>query len=165
MSRSGYGIITTYSGHIIPKTKTMRREEKTMGKNTRVRWGWLKFMYIYTIIGAGGFGLGMLLFPKVIQSLFGFPAQDPVVFGITGSVYAGFGLVSILGLRSPMKFAPVLLLQLGYKVLWLVGVTVPLLVSGQFPFYATTLLLIFTTYIIGDCIAIPFSHVFSTATD
>ena len=136
-----------------------------MSKTARVRWGWLKFMYIYTIIGAGGFGLGMLLFPGWIQSLFHFPAQDPVVFGITGSVYAGFGLIAILGLGSPLKFAPVLLLQLCYKVLWLFGVIVPLLVSGQFPLYATTLLLIFVSYIIGDCIAIPFSHLFSKATE
>lgn len=136
-----------------------------MSENSCIRWGWLKFMYMYTIIGAGGFGLGMLLFPGIIQSLFGFPPQDPIVFGITGSVYAGFGLVSILGLKSPLKFAPVLLLQLCYKVLWLAGVIVPLLVSGQFPIYATTLLLIFVSYIIGDCIAIPFSIVFSNRTN
>lgn len=91
--------------------------------------------------------------------------QDPVVFGIAGSVYAGFGLVSILGLKSPLKFAPVLLLQLCYKLLWLIGVILPLLVSGRFPLYATALLLIFVTYIIGDLIAIPFSYVFSKRTD
>ncbi len=136
-----------------------------MSENARVRWGWLKFMYIYTIIGAGGFGLGMILIPDIIQSLFRFPGQDPVVFGIAGSVYAGFGLVSILGLKSPLKFAPVLLLQLCYKLLWLIGVILPLLVSGRFPLYATALLLIFVTYIIGDLIAIPFSYVFSKRTD
>ncbi len=136
-----------------------------MSENARVRWGWLKFMYIYTIIGAGGFGLGMILIPDIIQSLFRFPGQDPVVFGIAGSVYAGFGLVSILGLKSPLKFAPVLLLQLCYKLLWQIGVILPLLVSGRFPLYATTLLLIFVTYIIGDLIAIPFSYFFSKRTD
>jgi hypothetical protein len=136
-----------------------------MNKNAHVRWGWLKFMYIYTIIGAGGFGLGMLLFPGIIQSLFRFPTQDPIVFGITGSVYAGFGLVSILGLRSPLKFVPILLLQLCYKSVWLLGVIIPLLVSGRFPLYATSLLLIFVTYIIGDCIAIPFSYLFSKRMD
>jgi hypothetical protein len=136
-----------------------------MSNNENIRWGWLKFMYLYTIIGAGGFGLGMLLFPGIIQSLFRFPAQDPIVFGIAGSVYAGFGLVSILGLRSPLKFVPVLLLQLCYKTLWLLVVIVPLFVSGQFPVYATTLLVIFVTYVIGDCIAIPFSYIFSKRTN
>jgi hypothetical protein len=136
-----------------------------MNTNAHVRWGWLKFMYIYTIIGAGGFGLAILLLPGTIQSLFRFPTQDPIVFGITGSVYAGFGLVSILGLRSPLKFAPILLLQLCYKSVWLLGVIIPLLASGRFPLYATSLLLIFVTYIIGDCIAIPFSYLFSKRMD
>jgi hypothetical protein len=136
-----------------------------MSKSTHVRWGWLRFMYIYTIIGAGGFGLGMIFIPDVMQSAFRFPSQDPVVFGITGSVYAAFGLISILGLKSPLKFTPVLLLQLCYKAIWLVGVVLPLLFSGRFPLYATTLLIIFATYIIGDLIAIPFSYVFSKRTD
>jgi hypothetical protein len=122
-------------------------------------------MYIYTIIGAGGFGVGMLFLPEVIQSVFGFPAQDPVVFGITASVYTGFGLISVLGLKSPLKFAPVLLLQLCYKTIWLVGVILPLLFSGRFPLYATTLLIIYATYIIGDLMAIPFSYVFSKQTE
>ena len=31
-----------------------------MSKDISVRWSWLKGMYIYTIIGAGGFGLGII---------------------------------------------------------------------------------------------------------
>ncbi len=136
-----------------------------MSDRTHVRWGWLRFMYIYTIIEAGGFGLAMLFIPEVIQSVFGFPAQDPVVFGITASAYTAFGLISILGLKSPLKYAPVLLLQLSYKAIWLVGVILPLLFSGRFPLYAITLLIIFATYIVGDLIAIPFSYVFPKQTE
>lgn len=136
-----------------------------MSENINVRWGWLRFMYFYTIIGAGGFGLGMIFIPEVVQAAFGFPRQDPVVFGIAASVYTAFALISILGLKSPLKFAPVLLLQLCYKAIWLAGVILPLLLAGRFPLYATTLLLIFLTYIIGDLIAIPFSVVFSKRAD
>jgi molybdopterin-binding protein len=32
-----------------------------MSKDINVRWGWLKGMYIYTIVGAGGVGLGIIL--------------------------------------------------------------------------------------------------------
>lgn len=136
-----------------------------MSENAHIRRGWLKFMYIYTIIGAGGFGLGMILIPDTVQSLFGFPDREPIIFGVAGSVYAGFGLVSIPGLKSPLKFSPVLLLQLCYKLLWLIGVVLPLLVSGRFPVYATALLVIFVTYIVGDFIAIPFSYIFSKRTE
>lgn len=33
-----------------------------VSKEINVRWGWLKFMYIFTIVVAGGFGLGAIFF-------------------------------------------------------------------------------------------------------
>ena len=136
-----------------------------MTKETNVRWGWLKGMYIYTIVGAGGFGLGIIVIPNVMRSLFCWPGQDPIVFGVTGSVYFSFALLSILGLRSPLKFAPVLLLQLSYKSVWFISVVLPLLVAGKFPMYGTLHVIIFATYIIGDLIAIPFPYVFARQSD
>jgi len=130
-----------------------------MSKEMKVRWGWLKFMYIYTIVGAGGFGLGIILAPEAIRSLFGIPSGDPITFGITGSVYLSSGLLAILGLRDPLKFVPILLLQLIYKVIWFMGVVLPLLVAGSFPTYAIPFAGIFASYIVGDLIAIPFSIV------
>jgi len=117
-------------------------------------------MYIYTIVGAGGFGLGIILVPDFMVSLFRWPSQDPIVFGVTGSVWLAFGLLSILGLRAPLKFVPVLLLQLCYKSIWFVGVVLPLLMSGEFPLYAILHFVVFASFIIGDLIAIPFSYVF-----
>jgi hypothetical protein len=136
-----------------------------MPKDNNVRRGWLKWMYIYTIIGAGGFGSGIIVMPDVMGSIFGWPDQDPIVLGVMGSAWLSFGLISILGLRSPLKFAPVLLLQLCYKVVWLIGVILPILFRGNFPAYGILYVAIFSSYIIGDLIAIPFSHVFSKQTD
>jgi hypothetical protein len=136
-----------------------------MSKEINVRWGWLKVMYIYTIIGAGGLGLGIIIAPDVVRSTFGWPVQDPIVLGICGSAYLGFALLSILGLWSPLKFAPVLLLQLTYKIVWFIGVILPLLVQGNLPLYGVVYVVIFATYIIGDLIAIPFSYVFTNQTD
>ena len=132
-----------------------------MSDKIKVRWAWLKAMYIYTIAGAGGFGLAMIVAPRVMRSVFGASTQDPIVFGVVGSVFLGFGILSILGLRSPLKFAPVLFLQLCYKSIWFVGVILPLLVTAQFPDYALVNVIIFATYIIGDLIAIPFSYIFA----
>jgi len=133
-----------------------------MDMNNNVRWGWLKFMYVYTIIGAGGFGLGILVVPDVMRSIFGWPHSDQIIaFGVTGSVYLSFALLSILGLQSPLKFAPLLLLQLAYKAAWFVGVVLPLLLTGKFPTYALLFTAIYVSYIIGDLIAIPFSYVFA----
>lgn len=132
-----------------------------MSQHANIRWGWLKLMYVYTFVVAGTFGLGMIIVPNVIKSIFGLPEQEPITFGITGSVYLAFGLLSILGLRSPLHFVPVLLLQLCYKSVWLIGVVLPLLITRRFPMYAIPLVVIFATYITGDLIAIPFSYIFS----
>ena len=132
-----------------------------MDKDTDVRWKWLKGMYILTSIHAGGSGLGIILMPGFIRTLFGWPNQDPIVFGILGSVWVAFGLLSILGLRAPLKFSPLLLLQLTYKLVWFIGVILPLLIAGQFPAYAMGYVLFFTVYIVGDLIAIPFPYVFA----
>lgn len=131
-----------------------------MSKEVRVRWGWLKGMYIYTIIGAGGMGLGIIIRPEVMRSLFSWPIQDPIVFGVLGSVYLSFALLSILGLRSPLKFSPILLLQLSYKVVLFIGVILPILFASKFPPYALVYVVVDSTYIIGDLIAIPFSYLF-----
>jgi hypothetical protein len=132
-----------------------------MSNNVSIRWDWLKAMYIYTLIGGGGTGLGMIFFPKVIQSLFKYPGQDPVVFGVFGSFLLGSGLLAILGIRSPLKFIPLLALQICYKSIWILGVLLPQLLAGHVPTHAVMLFVIFATYIVGDLIAIPFPVLFS----
>jgi len=132
-----------------------------MENQIKIRYGWLKGMYIYTILGAGLSGLGMILMPKTYSSIFNLPMQEPINFGILGSVYLAFGLISILGLRSPLKFVPVLLAEITYKTIWFIGVILPLILKGQFPQYALINAIIFATFIIGNAIAIPFKYIFS----
>jgi hypothetical protein len=131
-----------------------------MEGNATIRWGWLKAMYIYTLFVSGGIGLGMILFPGTVRSALRFPPQDPVMFGASGSIFLALGLISLMGLRFPLKFAPVLLLELVYKPIWLVAVALPVFLDGRFPFYVVSMSVIFVTFIIGDLIAIPFSHLF-----
>ena len=131
-----------------------------MDKVKGVRWGWLKVMYIWTIVIAGGFGLGMILAPSKMQSMSNIVC-DPVTYGILGSFFLAIALLAILGLRSPLKFVPILLLQLTYKVVWMVGVFLPLLIAGRFPASEILTLVIFVLTIVGDVIAIPFQYVFA----
>jgi len=129
---------------------------------TDIRWRWLRIMYMYTILGAGGFGLAMLVAPERMKAVFHWPGDEPIALSIVGSVYLAFGVLSVLGLRDPLKFVPVLLLQLCYKLVWFVGVVAPLLVSGRFPGYAVLTAAIFATYVVGDLVAIPFGYVFTS---
>jgi hypothetical protein len=128
---------------------------------TDIRWGWLRGMYIFTIVAAGLLGAGIIVMPEVMKTKLPWPVEEPTAFGIVGSVYVAFGLLSILGLRSPLKFVPVLLLQLCYKLVWLIGVLVPLLVSARFPGYAIPIAAVIVAFVIGDFIAIPFRYVFA----
>ena len=127
-----------------------------------IRWCWLRFMYLYTIFGAGGCGLAILVIPERIKAIFHWPGDEPIALSIVASVYLAFGILSVFGLRDPLKFVPVLLLQLCYKLVWFVGAVAPLLATGRFPGYAVLTAVIFATYVVGDLIAIPFSYVFAS---
>lgn len=132
-----------------------------MSEDTNIRWGWIRGMYIYTIVTSGFLGLGIIFIPEVIKTRLPWPVEEPTAFGVVGSLYVALGLLAILGLRSPLKFIPVLLIELIYKSVWIIGVCIPLLVNSQFPRYAIPTLVIFVTFIIGNLIAIPFHYVFA----
>ena len=56
-----------------------------MATNKKIRWGWIKGMYIYTIVVAGLFGLGIILMPDTIKKMFTWPVEEPIAFGIIGN--------------------------------------------------------------------------------
>src|SRR5512142_3258863 len=116
----------------------------------------LRILYAYTIAGSGVFGLWMLLDPASVSAVFGMPAQDPFIFGVQASVFVAFGFVAAIGLRSPLTFAPIFLLQLAYKSLWLAIVFLPRLVRGPLPAYAWLTAAVCLSYVVLECISIPF---------
>ena len=125
-----------------------------------VRWGWLRFMYVYTAVVAGGFGLAMLVAPGLTRSTFNMPLQEPVTFGMSGSIFLAFGLAAVLGVRAPLKYCPILLVELVYKLIWLCVVVAPLAARGEFPSWAMVQVVIFLTFVVGNLIAIPFRYLF-----
>jgi len=50
-----------------------------MSKEIKVRWGWLKAMYIYTIAGAGGFGLAIIFATYIIGDLIAIPLTPRII--------------------------------------------------------------------------------------
>lgn len=136
-----------------------------MPKVIHVRWGWLKFMYICNVVGTGVAGLAIITVPKLVKSVFGLPTEDPVTSGIIGCVYLTVGLLSILGLRSPLKYVPILFYQLIGSAVWFLGVMLPLLVAGRLPTHAIPVATLYASYVIGALIAIPFPYVFAKQSD
>ncbi len=122
----------------------------------------LVFMYWYTALGAGICGLIVLFFPELsqnaIRSLMPFPVQDKFVYGYMGSALLAFGVLTAMGISRPMKFVPVLMLQMVYKIIWIAAVVIPNAIMGELPLYAILYAIVFLTYIIGDIIAIPFGE-------
>ena len=131
-----------------------------MAGEANVRWGWLRLMYVITIISAGATGIGMLFTPELVKAVFQ-TSCDASPYGMIGGTFLAFGLLSILGLRAPLKFTPVLLLQLTYGLAWIGAVLLPLVVAGAFPASHIPIAVIFVVFVLGDLVAIPFKYVFS----
>ncbi len=70
-------------------------------------------------------------------------------------------IASVLGLRAPLRFSPVLLLQLTYKVIWFVAIFIPVSIAGQLPSYAIGTAILWIAFVVGDLIAIPFRYLFA----
>lgn len=126
----------------------------------------LTVMYIANIVVSGPIGIAHLIAPDAMIAFLGLPGEDPVSFGIAyGALPLAFGLAGFLGLRWPVRIAPVLLLQALYKSLFLIGAVVPLALSGGVPGFAVPLLVVFVLFIVGDLIVIPFPRLLSSVPD
>lgn len=134
-----------------------------MENEVKIRWGWLRAMYIYTLLTAGGLGCAMLFFPWRLQQLLHFPAQDPVTFTLYGSIVFAAGLIAIPALFFPLKFVALLLLQLVYKPLWIAVTAIPIFLQGEWPPHVILITVVFLIYIVGDLVAIPWRYLFSKA--
>lgn len=69
-------------------------------------------------------GLGLTVWPALIQHVPWAPTLSPWN-GIGNSLLAALSLLAILGLRYPLKMLPLLLFELTWKSIWLLGVALP----------------------------------------
>jgi len=126
-------------------------------EDPKVRVKLLKFMYAASVPIAGVPGIMQLVAPEKMVS----GAYDPVTMGIAGSATLAFGILAVLGFRSPMKFIPILMMQVIYKSIWLAVIGIPLMVKGALPPESIGMAAIFVLVIIGNLFAIPFRLIFS----
>lgn len=122
-----------------------------------VRWGWMRLMYGLNVLLAGVPGLVVLFGPE--SALSSVP-QDRLYFGVLGSIWLTVGVLSIFGLRRPLRFAAIFAVQIVYKSLWLAFVLVPLVLSGEFRADAAILTVIFVLAIAVCLIATPYAYLF-----
>jgi hypothetical protein len=115
-------------------------------------------MYAVNIFFNGVLGFALLIAPDQMFSLMGFPAQEPIWSGGESSILFAGGILYGVGLRSPLKYSPLLLLQALSWVVFYPAVIIPRLVMGTFPSYATFFAITGAIIAIADGIVIPWRH-------
>lgn len=119
----------------------------------------LRLIYIANIIVAGWISISSLFFPAFATVyVFANAYAETEVMRLVGCLWLGIAVLSALGLRWPLKFVPVLLLQLVYKGTWLLVVALPAFLANKpFPGYMA---LFFMVWLLFLPIAIPWRRLF-----
>ena len=123
---------------------------------TTRKLAWMRLMFAANVVGAGVPGLLVTFFPGFArQYLFDGVAQDGLVFGVAGSVWLAVGLISTLGLRNPVAFAGVFVVQIVYKTVWISFIGLPAMASGDER--AAFFVFFFALVTVGFAFAAPWS--------
>ncbi len=98
--------------------------------------------------------------PDALSEIFN--AQNPInpIQGIAYSFWAAFALLCGLGVRYPLKMLPLLLLQLFYKSIWLLGVYMPSREGGNLDETAHGLFMACFIGVVLDLLIIPWKYVY-----
>ena len=119
----------------------------------------LKLQYWHTVLVTIPLGLSIILFPKQATRVMKLKEQDQTVFGICGAVWLAFGLLATRGLRDPVKWSPMLVLQFAYKVIWFSLVLGLMKARGEFELEsAKGFMLGFAPFVAADIVAVPWKY-------
>ena len=112
----------------------------------------LKFMQLYTIVGAGGFGLLHLIAPNVFVQLLNAPSNTTMLGDMfVASVFLAFSVLAITNIKTPGSYAPIAGFQGIYKTLWCVFFTVNASLGNiDVTLFSSIYFLIMLSFAIGD---------------
>ncbi len=116
------------------------------GEVSTLRLYVMRFVYLLNFVL-----LGSDVWPELVRHQ---GAWDPLK-GVAYSFWAALSLLSVLGLRYPLKMLPLLLLQLSYKAVWLIAVAIPMWSVVR----STDLTRAMVIGVVVDVIGIPWAYV------
>ena len=121
------------------------------GKVSTTRLYLLRLVYLLTavVVGVGAW-------PEVVRRS-GNP--EDLIGGIAFSIYAAYSLLMLLGAWIPLRMLPLVLLQLIYKSIWIVGIGIPQWRSGHSGAVRSTIEF-FAVIVVLDLVAIPWPYAF-----
>lgn len=120
------------------------------GNLSTVRLYLLRFLYLFTAVV-----VGMGAWPEVVRHS-GHDADW--IGGIAFSIYAAYSVLMLLGVLIPLRMLPLVLLQLLYKSIWIVGIGIPLWRAGHLGAMAGTIRF-FAIIVVVDLIVVPWRYV------
>ena len=81
----------------------------------------LRAAYLLLVVG-----LGAMIVPVLLR-------HDPMARGVIPSLLGAVWVLAFLGLRYPLQMLPLLMFELAWKTIWLVGFGLPQWSSGRLP--------------------------------
>ncbi|MGE5692291.1 MAG: hypothetical protein ACM3YF_00755 [Candidatus Zixiibacteriota bacterium] len=82
----------------------------------------LRATYLLLVVG-----LAFMVWPGVIHHA----KTTPLMSGVVSGILAGVSVLAALGIRYPLQMLPLLLLELVWKLIWLLAFALPLWRAGQ----------------------------------
>jgi hypothetical protein len=92
------------------------------GEVSLLRLYLLRAVYLLILVG-----LALTIWPLLIDQRPGWPLMNSVV----AAMLAAVSLLAALGLRYPLRMLPLLLFELLWKAIWLLGVALPAWQAGR----------------------------------
>jgi hypothetical protein len=117
----------------------------------------MRFVYLFNAIVIGFSAWSELLHQRKLITE-GKPWD--LIYGVAFSLYAAYALLFLFGVRFPLRMLPLLLLQILYKLIWLIAVGYPLWSAGRLNPAATGAIKFFASIVALDLVIIPWPYVF-----
>ena len=115
----------------------------------KVRLYAMRLVFLLTFIG---------LAPSAWQEILAPSETLEAYYGVTVSFWAALSILSIVGFLYPVKMLPLLLLQFSYKLIWLLGVGLPLWQEGALEGGVKDLAMANAIGVILDLLVIPWVY-------
>ena len=123
-----------------------------MSPISTLRLSLLRAMYLLMSVG-----LFITIWPAILLPTERLANANSVVFSLLGSL----GVISLLGLRYPLKMLPILLFELLWKTVWIVAYAVPLCLGKGLDAYASETLFATGLGVVLVPLVLPWGYVFN----
>ena len=122
-----------------------------MSPLSTLRLSLLRAMYLLMSVG-----LFITIWPAILLPTERLANANSVVFSLLGSL----GVISLLGLRYPLKMLPILLFELLWKTVWIVAYAVPLCLGKGLDAYASETLFATGLGVVLVPLVLPWGYIF-----